>query len=36
VAQKVRATSLELPGGKIETRGGEILLRVKERRDWAG
>ncbi len=35
IARKVRATSVELPGGKIETRGGEILLRVKERRDWA-
>jgi multidrug efflux pump subunit AcrB len=35
VASKIRATALELPGGKIETRGGEILLRVTERRDWA-
>ena len=35
IAQKIRATALELPGGKIETRGGEVLLRVKERRDWA-
>jgi len=35
IAQKVRATAIELPGGKIETGGGEILLRVKERRDWA-
>ena len=35
IAQRVGATSVELPGGKIETRGGEILLRVKERRDWA-
>jgi multidrug efflux pump subunit AcrB len=36
IARKVGATSVELPGGKIETRGGEVLLRVKERRDWAG
>lgn len=35
VARKVGATSVELPGGKIETRGGEILLRMTERRDWA-
>lgn len=35
IARKVAATSLELPGGKIETRGGEVLLRVTERRDWA-
>ncbi|MBE3069501.1 MAG: efflux RND transporter permease subunit, partial [Planctomycetes bacterium] len=35
IARRVGATSIELPGGKIETGGGEILLRVKERRDWA-
>ncbi|MBE3098198.1 MAG: efflux RND transporter permease subunit [Planctomycetes bacterium] len=35
IARKVGATSIELPGGKVETRAGEILLRVKERRDWA-
>ena len=35
IARKVGAMSVELPGGKIETGGGEILLRVKERRDWA-
>ena len=26
---------MEIPGGKIETRAGEIMLRVDERRDWA-
>ncbi len=35
IARKISATSVELPGGKIETRGGEVLLRVTERRDWA-
>lgn len=35
VAQKVAAASIDLPGGKLETRGGQILLRVKDRRDWA-
>ncbi len=35
VVQKVRTKAVEIPGGKIETRGGEVLLRVKERRDWA-
>jgi len=35
VARTIRSTSVELPGGKIETRGGEVLLRVKDRRDWA-
>jgi multidrug efflux pump subunit AcrB len=35
VASKIRAAAIELPGGYIETPGGDILLRVKERRDWA-
>jgi len=35
IAAMIRATAVELPGGKIETRGGEILLRMTERRDWA-
>ena len=35
VAQKIRTTSVEIPGGYIETEGGDILLRVKDRRDWA-
>ncbi len=29
VAQAVRRTSLDLPGGKVETAGGEILLRTE-------
>ena len=33
VADVVRANSLELPGGGIRTEGGEILVRVKDRRD---
>jgi multidrug efflux pump subunit AcrB len=36
IAQKIRATSVEVPGGYIETSGGDVLLRVKDRRDWAG
>jgi multidrug efflux pump subunit AcrB len=35
VARTVAASALELPGGSVKTEGGEILLRVKERRDWA-
>ncbi|MHC4579902.1 MAG: efflux RND transporter permease subunit [Planctomycetota bacterium] len=35
VAQRVRQTSVEIPGGNLETRGGDIMLRVSERRDWA-
>jgi len=34
VAQKVREASVELPGGGIKTAGGEILVRMKERRDY--
>jgi multidrug efflux pump subunit AcrB len=29
VAQAVRRSSLDLPGGSVKTRGGEILLRTK-------
>lgn len=35
VAQRIRTTSVEIPGGYIETDGGDILLRVKDRSDWA-
>jgi len=35
VAAKIRGASLDLPGGGIKAAGGEILLRVKERRDYA-
>ncbi len=32
VARKVRAASLELPGGEVETRGSSLLLRLSDRR----
>jgi multidrug efflux pump subunit AcrB len=35
VAARIRASAVELPGGFIETAGGDVLLRVMERRDWA-
>lgn len=35
VSQAIQAASVELPAGRIETSGGEILLRTKDRRDWA-
>jgi len=35
IAQIVRDTALELPGGGVKTPGGEILLRTQERRDYA-
>lgn len=34
VATRVGNLALELPGGGIKTQGGEILLRMKERRDY--
>jgi len=34
VAARISATSIELPGGAVETSGGDILLRIKDRRDW--
>lgn len=35
VAAKLRASSVEAPGGRVETIGGELLLRVKDRKEWA-
>ena len=35
VADRIRQASIEIPGGSLETQGGDILLRVNERRDWA-
>ncbi len=32
IAAQVRASSLELPGGAIDTAGGELLVRVADRR----
>jgi multidrug efflux pump subunit AcrB len=34
VARAVRGSSLDLPGGSIETQGGEILLRTKGQAYW--
>lgn len=34
VASQIRSASLDLPGGTVKTKGGEILLRTKERRYW--
>lgn len=35
VAAAIRRTAVEIPGGSLRTEGGEILMRFKERRDWA-
>jgi len=34
VAQRIRRTSVELPGGAVKSESGDILVRVKERRDY--
>ncbi|MEM9728322.1 MAG: efflux RND transporter permease subunit [Myxococcota bacterium] len=33
IANRIRSASVELPGGSLQTDGGEILLRTTERRD---
>ncbi len=35
IGRTIAAASTEIPGGAIETSGGDILLRVTDRRDWA-
>lgn len=35
VAEIIRRRAIELPGGSVRTDAGEILIRMKERRDWA-
>ncbi|MDA0329839.1 MAG: efflux RND transporter permease subunit [Gemmatimonadetes bacterium] len=32
IAQQIRQASVDLPGGEIETAGGEVLVRVADRR----
>jgi len=34
VAQTIRSTAVELPGGAIRATTGDVLVRVKERRDY--
>jgi multidrug efflux pump subunit AcrB len=34
IAQKISASAIEIPGGGVKTAGGEILVRMKERRDY--
>ncbi|MEM7135267.1 MAG: efflux RND transporter permease subunit [Myxococcota bacterium] len=33
IASRIRAASVDLPGGGVKTPGGEVLLRTTERRD---
>ncbi|MBW2605132.1 MAG: efflux RND transporter permease subunit [Deltaproteobacteria bacterium] len=35
IAQAIDSASTEIPGGSVDTAGGDILLRIKDRRDWA-
>ncbi|MEE9392163.1 MAG: efflux RND transporter permease subunit [Planctomycetota bacterium] len=35
IARTVRDSALELPGGGVRAPGGELLIRVQERRDFA-
>jgi len=35
IAAAINSASTEIPGGSVDTAGGDILLRVKDRRDWA-
>ncbi|WP_419660412.1 MdtB3: multidrug resistance protein, AcrB/AcrD/AcrF family [Desulfosarcina variabilis str. Montpellier] len=35
-ADAIAAASVELGGGSLKTEGGDILVRVKDRRDYAG
>jgi len=34
VAQRIREASIELPGGAIKSQSGDILVRMKDRRDY--
>jgi len=34
IAQAIRRAAVELPGGAIKTEGGDVLVRMKERRDF--
>jgi len=35
IAQTIQQSAIEVPGGSIKSQAGEILIRVKDRRDWA-
>ncbi len=35
ISKKIGNTAVEVPGGGLKTAGGEVLLRTKERRDYA-
>ena len=35
VAERIASASVELPGGRLDTSGGDVLLRISDRREWA-
>ena len=35
IADRIRTTALDLPGGEVKTESGKVLLRLSERRDLA-
>ncbi|MDY0220558.1 MAG: efflux RND transporter permease subunit [Desulfobacterium sp.] len=35
IARAIYSASIDIPGGSLDTAGGDILLRIKDRRDWA-
>ncbi len=35
ISRIVRESALDRAGGNLETRGGDLLVQVKERKDWA-
>lgn len=34
IAQRIQSASIDLPGGSLKTSAGEILIRMKERKDY--
>lgn len=36
IAAAIRSQAIDIPAGGIKTKGGEVLLRTKERRNFAG
>jgi multidrug efflux pump subunit AcrB len=35
ISEAIDNASVEIPGGSVDTASGDILLRIKDRRDWA-
>jgi len=35
IARAIESASAEVPGGAVETAAGDVMLRIKDRRDWA-